>query len=145
MTILCSNSSPKYPNQTFSVPNLRALTFASNFTIRHKFETADFKCDNSFSKLPPKTPKEGIFGPWFKEFYFVQKFIFMKIRGKWFQIWQYFLKYPARKYPNKVFLVPNLGIFVLARNFCPCNQANSRTLVSNMAILFEMSSPKISK
>ena len=40
----------------------------------------------------------------------------------------------AQKYPNKTFLVPNLGIFVFFAKFS--NEANSRVLISNMTIVF---------
>ena len=42
---------------------------------------------------------------------------FRQIGGCWFQIWQWFFKIPAQIYSKKAFLIPNLGIFILARNF----------------------------
>ena len=44
---------------------------------------------------------------------FLWNFVLRQIRGCWFQIWQYLLTLSAQKYPNKVFLVPNLDIFVV--------------------------------
>ena len=64
------------------VPNLDILVFREILQIS-KFEGADFKHGNSFSKnLAPKISKEDIFG---------------------------------QKYPNKTFLVPNLGIFIISQ------------------------------
>ena len=37
-----------------------------------KFEDADFKYDNSFSNSSPKIPKQGTFGPKFKDFFLHQ-------------------------------------------------------------------------
>ena len=37
-----------------------------------KFESADFKYDNSFSKLLPKTSKRGNFGPKFRNFFWTK-------------------------------------------------------------------------
>ena len=47
---------------------------------------------------------------------------------------------PAQKYPNKAFLVPNLRIFCFAPNFV--NKANSRSLISNMTMVFQKCCPK---
>ena len=42
---------------------------------------------------------------------------FRQIWGCWFQIWQYFFKILVQKFPNKTFLVPDLGFFVFSQNF----------------------------
>ena len=63
----------KYPNHTFMIPNLDSFIFLSNLQLE-KFEGADFKYDNNFfSNCSTKIPKQGIFGPKFKDFYFCTK------------------------------------------------------------------------
>ena len=59
----------KHPNKAFMVPNLRIFIFATDFAL-DKFENIDFKYENNFSKLLPKTSKQNIFDPKFKDFYF---------------------------------------------------------------------------
>ena len=51
------------------VPNLRIFIFATDFAS-DKFENIDFKYEKNFSKLLPKTSKQNIFDPKFKDFYF---------------------------------------------------------------------------
>ena len=54
-----------------------------------QLEGADFRYDNMFSRLLPKTPKSGIFGSKFPVFYFCTKhFIFAikQIREHSFEI-----------------------------------------------------------
>ena len=124
MTILFSNSSPKYPNKALWVQNLGIFIISGNFEIRriqrcwfqmwryylriavllknlqlNKFEGADFKYDNSFFLiLPPK-------------------------------------------YANIAFLVPNLGIFVFHKNW----QLEKFEGAENRTIHFWTSSLKIPK
>ena len=50
MTIAFEDSTQKYPNKAFLVPNLGIFVFHEILQI-HKFEGADFKCDDSFSKI----------------------------------------------------------------------------------------------
>ena len=69
----------KYENICFHIP-------AQKYPITHftsqiqtnlqldKFEDADFKYDNSFSNSTPKIPKQGTFGPKFKDFFFTPNF-----------------------------------------------------------------------
>ena len=69
------------------VPNLGFFVFMRNFIIRQIL--SDFKYDNIVFKFQP----ESIFACIFAH------------------------KYPNIQYPNKAFLVPNLGFFVFMRNF----------------------------
>ena len=46
-----------------------------------------------------------------------QNFAIRPFRECWLQIWQYFFKILAQKYPNQAFLVPNLGIFIFSQDF----------------------------
>ena len=55
-----------------------------------------------------------------------------KCEGAHFEYGNIFLKILVQKYPNKAFLVPNLGIFAFFSEFC--NTAKSRVLISNMTI-----------
>ena len=79
---------------------------------------------------------------WAFFFFFLRGFAVSQIRGCWFQIWQYYFQIPAQKYPNKAFLVPNLKIFICTKL---CSKTNSRTLISNMTIIFSISIPKTRK
>ena len=55
MTIILSNSSPKISKSGVFGPKYKDFYFfAQNLA---KFEGADFKYDNGFSKLLPQTPK----------------------------------------------------------------------------------------
>ena len=87
------------------VPNLGICIFSRilNITI-------------SFSNSSPKIPKSGIFGPK-KVFRFAPNFATRQIQGLWFRVRQYFFQIAFEKYPNKTFLVPNLGIFIFLGNF----------------------------
>ena len=44
------------------------------------------------------------------------KLMFDKFEGAGFKYDDSFYKIPAKKYANKAFLVPDLGIFILVRN-----------------------------
>ena len=79
-------------------------------------EGSAFKYGNSFSKLLPKTTKQGILALDLSILLFGRNFVFTKIRER-FQIWQYLFQIAAHKYPNKIFLAPNLEISVLPRNY----------------------------
>ena len=68
--ILISNSffkilAQKYPNKALFIPNLVIFILHEIFHFE-KFESADFKYNNSFSKLHPKNTQKGNFGPKFK-------------------------------------------------------------------------------
>ena len=106
------------------VPNLRL--FLTKVLQSDKLKGADFKNDNLFSNSSPQIPKTGMFNLKFRIFFFF--FFFGKILeiGK-FQAAG--IKYdnsnlkflaqknlnevlPAKKMPNKAFLVQNLDIVV---------------------------------
>ena len=88
-----------------------------------KFEDADFKYDNSFSKLQLKNTHVRHFGPKFiqtflvttlKTFVFVPNLSSDKFEGVNFK-YKYFFQIPAQKNPNKVFLKLILGVFISAQ------------------------------
>ena len=67
-----------------------------------------------FQSSSPKIPKQGIFGPKFWHSHFFTKFTKLdKFQGADFKC----DKILSQKYPNKAFLVPNLGIFVFLQSF----------------------------
>ena len=82
-----------------------------------------------FSNSSPKIHKSGIFGPKFRHFcFFLWNFANRQIWGCWFKYDNSFfffnsspkiVKYGifGQKYPNKVFLAPNLSIFVSSPDF----------------------------
>ena len=116
MTIVFENSSIKYPNKAFLVPNLGIFVF---HTIVHldKFEGADFKYGNIFfSNSSPKIPKLHIFDPKFRHFFFA-KFAIGEIWGADFKYDNNIFQIAAKKYPNKAFLVRNLRTYIFAPNF----------------------------
>ena len=86
----------KYSNKGFLVLNLDILFFRKVLQLE-KFEGADFKYDNSFSKVPTqKFPRIFIFAP---------NLARRQIRGRWFQIWKCYFHIPAPKYGNLEFFV----------------------------------------
>ena len=74
--------------------------------------------------------------------FFLETLEFDCFEGADFKYDNSFFKILAQKYPNKVFLVQNLSIFVVFFRKFP-NKTNSMVLISNMMILFSNSSPKI--
>ena len=56
--------------------------------------------------------------PKFSHFCFRSKILQIgKFEGADFKYDKYCFQISAQKYPNKAFLVPNLGIFIFSRNF----------------------------
>ena len=76
--------------------------YMANFIKRTRIRTRIFK------KSGPRAFRKS--GPYTKNH-------FWQIWGGWFQVWQYFFKILAQKYPNKAFLVPNIGNFAFPQNF----------------------------
>ena len=91
------------------------------------FEGVDFKHDDGLSKLQVSIkPIKTFLVPNLRSFIFVTNFAIRQIRG---------CRIPARKYPNKVFLVLNV-FFILHGT---SHVKNSKVLVSKMAIIFSNS------
>ena len=63
-----------------------------------------------FSNSSPKIPKPGIFGPKFSHFCYFTKFYYYNNS----KVLISNMKILFQKYPNKAFLVPNLGIFIIS-------------------------------
>ena len=82
--------------------NLRVLT--SNMTI-------------VFESSCPKIPKQGIFSPKIRHFGFFAKFCSQINSTVLISNIHQDFEILAQKYPNEVFLVPNLGIFVFFQIF----------------------------
>ena len=79
------NSSPKCTNKAFLVPNWDSLGFFRKILQMGKFESADFKYDNSFLKiLAPKHPNKAFLVPDLGIFIFSRNFAIRQIRGRWF-------------------------------------------------------------
>ena len=69
-----------------------------------------------FKNSSPKIPELHIFVPKFRHFCFFAKFLQSdKFENADFKYDNSFFKILAQKYPNKVFLVPNLGIVVFSQ------------------------------
>ena len=102
-------------------PKFRHFYFFQEILQLDKFVGAGFKYDNGFffkfqsnktkfrisnmtivfSNHSSKIRKLGIFVPRFKDLYFSPNFVIKQIWGRYFQIWQWLFRIPARKYPNK--------------------------------------------
>ena len=126
-----------WPKNT-QIRHLQSLIYA--FSLFHKilqidrFEGADFKYDNSFLKFLPKNTQIRHFWSQIQAFSLFHKILRLdKFEGADFKCDNSSYKILAQKYPNKAFLIPNLGIFIsLQKN---CNQKISRVLISNMTIV----------
>ena len=92
--------------------------------------------------LAQKDLHEAFLVPNFGILIFSRNVAIRQIRRYLFKIRQFCFQIPAQKYPNKAFLVPNLKIFICTKL---CSKTNSRTLISNMTIIFSISSPKTRK
>ena len=90
MTITFSNFSPKITKIRCFWFQIWGFLFLHQTLQSGKFQGADFKYDNSFSKIVPKHPNK-VFAPKFKSFYFCRKrFSLWRIRECLYQIWQKF-------------------------------------------------------
>ena len=124
MGILFSNYSQNYPNKSFLVLNLGISIFFTKFffTIFY-FCTKLCSKTNSrtqisnmtmvFSISTPKIRISDMFGPKFKDFYFVSNAAIRQIQGHWSQIWQWFFRITVWKYPSKAVFVLNVSIFFI--------------------------------
>ena len=84
----------------------------------NKLQGVDLKCDINF--LISQTKNIQIEHFWFQiyAFLFSHKILYLyKLQGVEFKYGNSFLKIPAQKYLDKIFLVPSLGIVISARNF----------------------------
>ena len=124
------------------VQNLGIFIFVQNFVMRKIWERwfqiwqYYFQCHYQALKYANQT----FLDPNLRIFIFARNFTIKQIRGRWLQIWQQFFQIAARDTPNKAFLVLNLGIFLSLHKIC--NLTNSRTLISNITIVFQKCSPK---
>ena len=96
----------KNPNKAFLVPKLGFLFFAPNFAIR-QIGGGWFQIWQYCSKFQPKIPKSGDFGPILKK---------DKLEDADFKYEYSIFKILAQRYPNQIFLIPNLGVFVFHPN-----------------------------
>ena len=73
-----------------------------------KFEGADCKSDNIVSNSNPKIPKPQVFGPILE---------IDKLEDADFKYGTNIFKILTQKYPNNIFLIRNLGVFVFPPSF----------------------------
>ena len=111
-------------NEGYLVLYLGIFVFYKMFQL-DKFKAADFTYDNSFFKIVTQKDLNMAF-----LVLYLGNFIFLQN----FAVRQYCFKIPARKYPSKAFLVPNLCIFFSFTKFR--SVTNSRMLISNTTIVF---------
>ena len=99
----------KYPNQAFMVQNLRIFTFALN--IKPNSRTLIWNMKILLLNSSPKNTQISHFWSLIQGFLFHTNFSIRQIRGRWFQIWQWFFRIPAQNYQNKALFVLNVNIF----------------------------------
>ena len=116
----------KYPNKPFLVPNLGILFFHKILQL-DKFESADFKYEYSIFQILAqnyankefliKNTQITYFWSQILAFLFLHKILQLdKLKSMDLKHDNSFFKTVAQKYPNKPFLVANLGIFVFSQN-----------------------------
>ena len=132
----------KYSNKGFE-PNLSIFVSSQKFGIRQIRRCWFQIWQQFFSNCSPKIPKQGIFGPKFKDFYFCTK-LCNKTNSRT-MIWNMtviFLNSSPKIHKSDI-LGPKFKDFY----FCtkPCNQKNLRALISNITMAFSNSNPKIPK
>ena len=78
--------------------------------ILRKFEGVDFKYDITFLNPAQKYLNKVFSILDLRVLIFEQNFDSIKIRGRWFQIWEQLFKIPVQKNPNKAFLDQRLQL-----------------------------------
>ena len=106
----------KYPNQAILVPNLRIL-FLHQTSQEDKFEDADFKYNKNIFKFQPKNMQIRHFSTQILAFLFYHEILQLDKFGMLISNVRILFSSSSQKYPNKLFLVPNLGIFVFFMKF----------------------------
>ena len=143
VTILFSNSSPKIHKSSILCPTFRHFCFfvkfrrqvnlrvlVSNMTkVSLKFLAKNTQIRHFWSKIP----NEGIFSPNFTHFCFFTKYCNCTNSTVLTSNMTIVFKILVQKYPNKVVLVPNLGIFIISEHFA-IRQIQG-LLISNMTIV----------
>ena len=117
------------------VLNFDIVFFSSNFIKLDKFEGADFKYDNSFSKFQSKDTQIGQF--W--HFHVFMKFT----KSDKFEV---LISNMTSSFSSSSPKILKSGTFSpKLKNFCTklCNKTNKRTQIPNMTIVFSNSSTKI--
>ena len=88
MTIVFKIVSQKYPNKTFSVPNLGNFAFSRNFAIMQIWWGSLHIWQNFFKSLAQKYPNKAFLVPNLDIFVFLENFAIRQIWGCWLKIWQ---------------------------------------------------------
>ena len=105
----------KFQLKNTQVRHFRSQTwrflFLNQTLHKYKFEEAYFKYDNSIFKYQPQIRKSSIFGPKLRIFVF-SRILQLDKFGVLISNMTILFSNSSPKYPNKIFLVPNLGIFV---------------------------------
>ena len=95
-----------------------------------KFESVNFKHDNSFSKLRAKCTPITYFGP--NLIFFAHFFVLWQIWGCWFKL-------QSKTQSNRAFLVPRFFSTFPRKIY---NLPNSRVLIWNMTIFYKITAQK---
>ena len=92
------------------------------------------------SDSSPQVPKKVIFGSKFKDFIFKLNFGTRKVRGHWFEIWQFHLLNSNTKIRKLEIFGPIFNNFYFFNKFC--YNTSSRAMITKMTIVLENCSPK---
>ena len=117
MTIVFSNSSPKVPKWGIFSPKCKEFYFCAKLCNKANLRALFLNVTLVFQNCCPKHSNRAFLVLDLRIFISASNFVFRKLGGCWFQIWQYLFQIPAQKYPNKAFFVPNLSIFILVKIF----------------------------
>ena len=117
MTKIFSNSSPKIPKSGIFVPKHKYFQYWTKLCSKINSRMQILNMTIVFSNPSPKICKSHIFGPKFRNFCFFHEISQLdKFRVLISNITILFSN-SSPKYPNKAFLVSNLGIFVFFTKF----------------------------
>ena len=116
----------KYTNKAFLFKNTQGKQFQTQIQVSlffpeilqlDKFEGADFKFDNIVFKFQSKATQMKHFVRKFRHLHYFTKFCNQTNSKALISNMTIFFQIPVQKYPNKAFLVRNLGILIFLLNF----------------------------
>ena len=113
MTISFSNSSPKIPKSDMLSPRFKDFYFCPKLCSKTNSRALISNMTMMLQNSSPKINESRIFGPKLKDFYFCTKLYYKTNSRTVISNMTIFLQIAAKKYSNKVFLISNLGVFIL--------------------------------
>ena len=131
MTKVISNSSPKTRKSGVFDPKLKDIYFCIKLCSKTNSRTLISIIAVVFQNCHPKHSFKTFMVPSLRILVFVSSVSVRQIWGRWFHIWKWFFRTPARKYPNKAVFVLIVSIFYFWIK--PRILKNSRVLISKIA------------